>query len=106
MQTIQLNISGMTCGACVGHVTQGLQSVSGVQSVVVDLASNTATVSGEVLDLSQLVEAVNEEGYGASEVSDASSSESAGKTQVETQAETIPLAAQGCSCCASEAQKA
>lgn len=101
MQTIELNISGMTCGACVNHVTQGLQSVSSVQSVVVDLASNTATVSGESLDLSQLVEAVKEEGYGASEVSDASPTQSAG----ETKAETIPLAAEGCSCCGQQAEK-
>lgn len=67
MQTIELNISGMTCGACVGHVTNGLQSVAGVQSVVVDLASAKATVAGESLALAPLIGAVEEEGYGASE---------------------------------------
>ncbi len=86
MQTIEVNISGMTCGACVHHVTQGLQSVSGVQNVVVDLASAKATVSGENLDVSQLTAAVEEEGYSASPAA-------------ETKAGIIPLSAQGCSCC-------
>lgn len=95
MQIIQLNISGMACGACVHHVTQGLQSVSGVQSVTVDLANNTATVSGESLDSSQLIEAVEEEGYGAS----------ASAVAAQTKAETIPLTSEGCSCCAPESQK-
>lgn len=86
MQTITLNISGMTCGACVGHVTKGLQNVAGVQNVTVDLASAQAKVSGESLDVTQLVSAVEEEGYGARSAEDA-----APKT-------TIPLTAQGCSC--------
>jgi copper chaperone CopZ len=67
MQTIELNISGMMCGACVEHVTKGLESVAGVQNVAVDLVSARATVSGEYLDVSQLVGAVEEEGYEASE---------------------------------------
>ena len=79
----------MTCGACVSHVTKGLQSVAGVQNVAVDLASATATVSGESLDLSRLVEAAEEEGYGASQSETAS--------QAET--DIIDLASPGCSCC-------
>lgn len=95
MQTIELKVSGMTCGACVGHVTKGLQSVAGVKNVLVDLAGAKATVAGESLDLSQLLSAVEEEGYGASEIKGATPSEGAG----ETQAAIIPLSAQGCSCC-------
>ena len=87
MQTIELNISGMTCGACVHHATKALQSVSGAQNVVVDLAGAKATVAGESIDLTQLISAVEEEGYGASE--------SAGQTRTAT----IPLSAQDCSCC-------
>jgi copper chaperone CopZ len=63
MQTIELNIQGMTCGACVGHVTRGLQNVAGVQSAVVDLATASARVSGQELDAARLIEAVEEEGY-------------------------------------------
>lgn len=65
MKTIELNIQGMTCSACVGHVTRGLQSVAGVQNAVVNLESASAQVSGEELDATQLIEAVEEEGYEA-----------------------------------------
>jgi copper chaperone len=75
MQTIELKISGMTCGACVSHVTKALQSVTGVQSAVVDLAGATAHVSGD--------------GYGAQP------SEGAAPTP----SNSIPLTATGCSCC-------
>lgn len=89
MQNIELKISGMSCGACVSHVSRALQSVPGVQSAVVDLASETARVSGENLDVAALVAAVDEEGYNAGEVQGASQSAS----------NTIPLSANGCSCC-------
>ncbi|MDF2440279.1 MAG: Heavy-metal-associated domain, partial [Abditibacteriota bacterium] len=42
--TTLLKIEGMTCEMCVKHVTQGLQNVSGVQSVEVDLARGAAKV--------------------------------------------------------------
>ncbi len=91
MQTIELKVLGMTCGACVSHVTKALQSVSGVQSAVVDLASGTARVEGENLDKAALVAAVEEDGYGAQELE--------GAAQTQTNANTIPLTATGCSCC-------
>lgn len=88
MQTIELNISGMTCGSCVSHVTKALQSASGVQTAVVDLASATARIQGKNLDKAALVEAVEEEGYGAQESQDMSLAP----------ANSIPLTAAGCSC--------
>ena len=89
MQTIELKISGMTCGACVSHVSKALQGAPGVQSAVVDLASATARVEGENLDLAALRAAVEEEGYGAASAHNESHSP----------ANSIPLAASGCSCC-------
>ncbi|PQV63599.1 Copper chaperone CopZ [Abditibacterium utsteinense] len=65
MQTIELQISGMTCSSCVSHVTRALQSTPGVQVATVDLASGRAHVQGENLNESTLIEAVDEEGYGA-----------------------------------------
>jgi len=44
MKTEMLNVSGMTCGACVKHVTLALTSVPGVDHVEVSLADNTANV--------------------------------------------------------------
>ncbi len=85
----------MTCGACVHHVTKGLQGVSGVQNVRVDLASARARVSGDLLDASQLIAAVEEEGYGAIPAGATGTDQSAG----EAKTGVIPLSAQGCSCC-------
>ncbi len=62
MKTIELKIQGMSCGACVGHVTRGLKGVPGVRDAVVDLASASAQVCGEELNAARLVEAVEEEG--------------------------------------------
>ncbi len=65
METLNLKISGMSCGACVGHVTNALQSAPGVSSAVVDLASESARVEGQNLNVEQLKSAVEEEGYQA-----------------------------------------
>lgn len=65
MQTITFHVQGMSCGACVGHVTRALQGVPGVQNAVVDLASASAQVSGESLDSAAIVAAIEEEGYQA-----------------------------------------
>ncbi len=89
MQTIEFKVSGMTCGACVSHVTKAFQSVSGVQNVVVDLASASARVEGENFDKAALVTAVEEDGYGAQELEGAA----------QTNTNTIALTATGCSCC-------
>lgn len=85
MSTIELKITGMSCGACVAHVTKALENVPGVRSAHVDLASQTARVEGEALDSAALVGAVEEEGYGAAQ-----------KTTSD-----IPLEGSGCSCCKS-----
>ncbi|MBR2657965.1 MAG: heavy-metal-associated domain-containing protein, partial [Loktanella sp.] len=41
-QTITLAIEGMSCASCVGRVDRVLAAVSGVDSVAVPLASETA----------------------------------------------------------------
>ena len=62
---INLKISGMSCGACVNHVTKALQNSPGVQSAIVDLASQSARVQGDNLNVEQLKSAIEAEGYGA-----------------------------------------
>lgn len=68
MKTATIAVSGMTCGACVGHVTQALKSVDGVTDAVVSLVENRATVTFDEDKTSEsaLVAAVEEDGYGAS----------------------------------------
>jgi copper chaperone CopZ len=68
METIQLNVSGMTCGACVGHVTRALTAVPGVDHVDVSLAENTASVKFDetLISVKTLDTALRSAGYGTS----------------------------------------
>lgn len=63
MNTVQLHITGMSCGHCVAAVTKALKSVPGTQEAQVDLASGSATVQGSAPP-EALVKAVADEGYG------------------------------------------
>jgi copper chaperone len=60
----ELKITGMTCGHCQQSVKGALESVEGVQTADVDLATGTAQVEGNA-DVNTLVAAVEEEGYQA-----------------------------------------
>lgn len=62
--TIELNVSGMTCGHCQSAVAQALKGVPGVQDAQVDLKTGKAVVQGDA-DTQALVNAVVEEGYAA-----------------------------------------
>ncbi|MCU1730526.1 MULTISPECIES: heavy metal translocating P-type ATPase [unclassified Pseudomonas] len=67
LQSLELQIGGMTCASCAGRVERALNKVSGVQSVSVNLASERAHV--EVIgqpDSSLLIAAVERAGYSAS----------------------------------------
>ena len=65
METVQLNIEGMTCNGCVSSVRNVLQKTSGVGSVEVSLEQNRATVTynPELTNLAQLKAAVEDAGY-------------------------------------------
>ena len=66
MKTIQINITGMSCGNCVKHVTQALSKVPGVQNVKVDLASAHASLDApDDLNPQLLIDVLDEEGYPA-----------------------------------------
>jgi Cu+-exporting ATPase len=65
--SIDLNISGMTCASCVRHVEKALQKVPGVSSVSVNLATESArVVSTQPLDSALLIHSVLDAGYEAS----------------------------------------
>lgn len=63
MNTVQLQVTGMSCGHCVAAVTRALKAVPGTQDAQVDLASGRATVQGSAAP-EALVKAVADEGYG------------------------------------------
>ena len=65
--TTTYGVTGMTCGHCVGSVTEELKALPGVQDVNVDLnAGGTSTVtvvSEKELDESAVRAAVDEAGF-------------------------------------------
>lgn len=75
---IALNIEGMTCASCVGRVERALFAVPNVQSAVVNLAMERATViGGSVLDTAALIAAVEKAGYTASLIAENTTSDDA-----------------------------
>jgi len=71
MSSIKLQVQGMTCGACVRHVTQALNSIAGVDAIDVDLQSGLVRVEGGA-DSTALLAALNDAGYPAQLASQAS----------------------------------
>ena len=57
-------VTGMTCGHCQRAVAEEISAVDGVESVDVDLASGTVTVStARPVDRADIAAAVDEAGY-------------------------------------------
>jgi copper chaperone CopZ len=63
METKTYTVPGMHCGHCQAAVTEELEAVQGVDSVLVDLDSKLVTVSGQGLDDAALRAAIDEAGY-------------------------------------------
>jgi copper chaperone len=55
-------VQGMSCGHCVGAVTQAVKSVDPQAEVKVDLASGTVEVQSQQ-DPAAIAKAIEEEGY-------------------------------------------
>lgn len=67
-KTIRLQIGGMHCAACAANVERALKRVAGVQDAMVNLATETASVTyaPEQTAHEQLIKAVQDAGYEAS----------------------------------------
>ncbi len=65
MQTITLNIDGMTCGGCVKSVTHLLEGVEGVEKAEVSLENKNAVITFDEskTDADALIDAVEDGGY-------------------------------------------
>ena len=48
MNSIHLEVQGMSCGGCVKNVTAALARVPGVSTVDVDLQAGRATITGDL----------------------------------------------------------
>lgn len=66
MGSIQLSVTGMTCGNCVKHVDHAIRAIAGVEDVRVDLASGNVSIQGSFPQgLEPIIAALAEEGYPA-----------------------------------------
>lgn len=71
---IHLAVSGATCASCVMSIEKALLSVPGSDSAHMNLADNTASVSGQP-DTGALIRAVESAGYSASLIEDPDSAD-------------------------------
>ena len=74
--SVELAIEGMTCGSCVGRVEAALKSVPGVAEVVVNLATERATVRG-IASVDSLVAAIGKAGFEAQSIDTVTQSDEA-----------------------------
>jgi copper chaperone len=67
IETIVLKVQGMSCDACVRHVTRALEGIRGVSHVDVSLKDASATVEYEPakVDVQALQAAIRDAGYAA-----------------------------------------
>jgi copper chaperone CopZ len=67
IQTTTLRVTGMSCGACVRHVTKAVDGLTGVVHVRVDLNRGELVVEHlpAHVDITALVTAVRDAGYAA-----------------------------------------
>ena len=86
-----LPVTGMTCAACVSHVSHALQDVPGVADVSVSLASEKATLALDNgnLPVAALTHALQDAGYG-----------------VATQKTTLAIGGMTCAACVSHIERA
>jgi copper chaperone CopZ len=63
MDTITYSVTDISCGHCRTAITREVSTVTGVESVEVDLKTKTVTVTGDPLDNAAIVAAIDEAGY-------------------------------------------
>ena len=66
----KFDVAGMTCASCSANVEKTLSKLEGVNSVNVNLLSNSVTVDydSDVMDNAKIIKTIEDAGYGASEV--------------------------------------
>ena len=69
METVTLNVDGMSCGGCIASVMRVLKATPGVGDAVVELAAKRATVTFDPARTSAaaLKAAIDGAGYAASD---------------------------------------
>ena len=65
MEKLNLTITGMSCGHCVGAVTEALKELAGVEVERVRVGSASVAYDPAAVSPQQITQAVEEAGYGA-----------------------------------------
>lgn len=65
MDSLHLEIEGMTCGHCVGAVKRSLEGVAGVSVNSVSIGTADVCFDPTMTDRETILDAVSEEGYTA-----------------------------------------
>jgi len=65
MESLNLQISGMSCGHCVAAVDKALKGVKGVSGTKVEIGRATVTLDPQVATVDKVLDAVDEAGYAA-----------------------------------------
>jgi copper chaperone len=65
MDSLHLDIQGMTCGHCVGAVRRSLEGLAGVSVNSVSIGSADVSFDPAMTDREAILNAVSEEGYAA-----------------------------------------
>jgi Cu+-exporting ATPase len=62
---VRFPIEGMTCTSCVSHITKAIRKIEGIETVKVDLGSDSATVRFDSAETSlvAIAEAIRKAGY-------------------------------------------
>ncbi|ATD65068.1 heavy-metal-associated domain-containing protein [Neisseria weixii] len=68
MESITLNVEGMTCGGCVKSVTRILENTDGVAKAEVSLENKSAVIEFDATktNVDALIEAIEDGGFDAS----------------------------------------
>ncbi|WP_415404803.1 heavy metal translocating P-type ATPase [Tateyamaria sp. SN3-11] len=82
--SVSLTVEGMSCASCVGRVDRALQAVPGVQSVAVNLAAETATVTyAEGATTPQAIAAASTDAGYAAQIAQATASQDRAARKIE-----------------------
>jgi len=69
-RTIELSVEGMTCASCVARVEKAVAKLDGVSAISVNLANETAHITGNAINAVEIVRAVEKTGFGATVTED------------------------------------
>ena len=63
MEQIKIQSSKIKCAGCVSNIEKGLNNITGIKKINVDIESNVVNIEGEKLDKVQIEAKLSELGY-------------------------------------------